>query len=130
MLSNKPWNIAAGVLIAREAGAIIVDIDGSPHSENSRATIATCPKLVADLIAEAAKTTEAKPAHCRRVLAGIRRRRGALPHPQPARRPGVRPGAGPGHRAGHRAALLAVPTERSERGCRAASWYLPRQSAP
>jgi hypothetical protein len=58
MLSNNPWDTAAGVLIAREAGAAVVDIDGSPHSMSSLATIAAGPKLVADLvelIAEAQK---------------------------------------------------------------------------
>ncbi|MFF5211121.1 inositol monophosphatase family protein [Streptosporangium sp. NPDC000396] len=29
MLSDNPWDTAAGVLIAREAGAAVVDIDGS-----------------------------------------------------------------------------------------------------
>ncbi|MEU7835857.1 inositol monophosphatase family protein [Nonomuraea sp. NPDC049129] len=58
MLSNNPWDTAAGVVIAREAGATVVDIDGSPHSMTAHATIAASPKLVADLvelIAEARK---------------------------------------------------------------------------
>jgi myo-inositol-1(or 4)-monophosphatase len=48
------------VVIAREAGAAVVDLDGSPHNMTSHATIAASPKLVADLvelIAEARKTT-------------------------------------------------------------------------
>jgi myo-inositol-1(or 4)-monophosphatase len=60
MFSNNPWDTAAGVLIAREAGATVVDIDGSPHSMSAQATIAASPKLVADLvelIAEAQKAT-------------------------------------------------------------------------
>jgi myo-inositol-1(or 4)-monophosphatase len=64
MLSNKPWDTAAGVLIAREAGATVVDLDGSPHNTNSQATIAASPKLVADLvelIAEAQKTAKPSP---------------------------------------------------------------------
>ncbi|MEV4175014.1 inositol monophosphatase [Nonomuraea sp. NPDC049709] len=59
MLSNNPWDTAAGVIIAREAGAMVVDLDGSPHSMTvAQATIAASPKLVADLvelIAEARK---------------------------------------------------------------------------
>ncbi|MEV6158325.1 inositol monophosphatase [Nonomuraea sp. NPDC052129] len=58
MLSNNPWDTAAGVVIAREAGATVVDIDGSPHTMTAHATIAASPKLVADLvelIAEARK---------------------------------------------------------------------------
>ncbi|MEO3854620.1 inositol monophosphatase family protein [Acrocarpospora sp. B8E8] len=31
LLSNNPWDTAAGVIIAREAGAHILDIDGSPQ---------------------------------------------------------------------------------------------------
>ncbi|NRQ31469.1 inositol monophosphatase [Nonomuraea sp. NN258] len=50
MLSNKPWDTAAGVIIAREAGAAVVDLDGSPHTMTSHATIAAGPGLVADLV--------------------------------------------------------------------------------
>jgi myo-inositol-1(or 4)-monophosphatase len=41
ILANKPWDTSAGVLIAREAGAYVVDSDGSPHTWSSGATIAT-----------------------------------------------------------------------------------------
>ncbi|MEU0566475.1 inositol monophosphatase family protein [Nonomuraea sp. NPDC005983] len=64
MLSNNPWDTAAGVLIAREAGATVVDIDGSPHTMTARATIAASPKLIADLvelIAEAQKAAQHNP---------------------------------------------------------------------
>ncbi|MFC4118359.1 inositol monophosphatase family protein [Nonomuraea zeae] len=50
MLSNNPWDTAAGVIIAREAGATVVDLDGSQHSMTAHATIAASPKLVADLV--------------------------------------------------------------------------------
>ncbi|GAA4195627.1 hypothetical protein GCM10022252_41790 [Streptosporangium oxazolinicum] len=50
MFSNKPWDTAAGVLIAREAGATVVDQDGSPHTMSSGATIAAGPKLLAGLV--------------------------------------------------------------------------------
>ncbi|MCQ4081304.1 inositol monophosphatase family protein [Streptomyces sp. RB6PN25] len=45
MLSNHPWDTAAGVAIAKEAGALVVDLDGSAHNENSAATIAVAPAL-------------------------------------------------------------------------------------
>lgn len=45
MLSNKPWDTAAGVAIARAAGAKVVDLDGSEHSFSSRATIAVAPGI-------------------------------------------------------------------------------------
>jgi len=46
MLSNKPWDTSAGVVIAREAGALTVDQDGSPHSFQARATIAANAKIL------------------------------------------------------------------------------------
>jgi myo-inositol-1(or 4)-monophosphatase len=51
MLGNKPWDTSAGVLIAREAGARVLDHDGSEHSQQSRSTIAVTPTLEADLMA-------------------------------------------------------------------------------
>ncbi len=59
MLSNNPWDTAAGVIIAREAGATVVDLDGSPHSMSAHATIAASPKLVADLVELIAETRKA-----------------------------------------------------------------------
>ncbi|MFI7467700.1 inositol monophosphatase family protein [Nonomuraea sp. NPDC049646] len=50
MLSNNPWDTAAGVVIAREAGALVLDLDGSPHDLSSGATVATSPALAADLL--------------------------------------------------------------------------------
>ncbi|MER5504829.1 inositol monophosphatase family protein [Streptomyces sp. NPDC002766] len=44
-LSNHPWDMAAGVAIAREAGAVVMDLDGAPHSLRSTATIAVAPGL-------------------------------------------------------------------------------------
>ncbi|WP_406443071.1 inositol monophosphatase family protein [Streptomyces sp. NBC_01613] len=44
-LSNHPWDMAAGVAIAREAGAVVMDLDGSPHGLRSTATIAVAPGL-------------------------------------------------------------------------------------
>ena len=50
MLSNKPWDTAAGSIIAQEAGARIVDADGSPHSMGSQATIGANPDLLPALL--------------------------------------------------------------------------------
>lgn len=50
LLSNKPWDVSAGVIIAREAGAVVVDADGSDHGLESSATIATSRELVGPLI--------------------------------------------------------------------------------
>jgi myo-inositol-1(or 4)-monophosphatase len=49
-LSNKPWDMAAGVIIAREAGAHVIDKDGSPHSLRSHATIGAGPELIASIM--------------------------------------------------------------------------------
>jgi fructose-1,6-bisphosphatase/inositol monophosphatase family enzyme len=34
MLANKPWDTSAGVLVAREAEARVLDHDGSEHSQS------------------------------------------------------------------------------------------------
>ncbi|OEJ22141.1 hypothetical protein AR457_40395 [Streptomyces agglomeratus] len=44
-LGNHDWDMAAGVVLAREAGAVVMDTDGSPHTPGSRTTIATAPGL-------------------------------------------------------------------------------------
>jgi myo-inositol-1(or 4)-monophosphatase len=49
-LSNKPWDMAAGVIIAREAGAHIVDKDGSLHSLQSQATVGATHQLIASVV--------------------------------------------------------------------------------
>jgi myo-inositol-1(or 4)-monophosphatase len=46
MLSNKPWDTAAGVVIAREAGPSVLDLDGTPHTFGSKATIAAGPAIM------------------------------------------------------------------------------------
>lgn len=50
MLSNKPWDTAAGVLIAREAGALVLDRYGNPHTLKSKSTVAISPRLATSLI--------------------------------------------------------------------------------
>lgn len=50
ILGNKRWDTSAGVLIAREAGAHVLDLDGSEHSTNSSATIAVTPAIKDELI--------------------------------------------------------------------------------
>lgn len=49
-LSNKPWDMAAGVIIAREAGAQVIDKDGSPHTVQSQATIGAGPELIPQVL--------------------------------------------------------------------------------
>jgi myo-inositol-1(or 4)-monophosphatase len=58
-MSNKPWDTAAGVIIAREAGAVVIDQDGSDHTSSSAATIAAAPGVAEELLALVAGTQEA-----------------------------------------------------------------------
>ncbi|MGH3769312.1 MAG: inositol monophosphatase family protein [Pseudonocardiaceae bacterium] len=44
-LGNRAWDMAAGTVIAREARAAPVDVDGAPHTTSSRFTIAAAPAL-------------------------------------------------------------------------------------
>ena len=56
MLANKPWDTAAGVAIAREAGAHVVDRNGLPHDMSAQSTVAAQPALlpaILDLVAGA-----------------------------------------------------------------------------
>jgi myo-inositol-1(or 4)-monophosphatase len=43
MLSNKPWDTAAGVVIAREAGAAVLDVAGAEHHHHSESTVSVAP---------------------------------------------------------------------------------------
>ncbi|GAB0108534.1 inositol monophosphatase family protein [Nocardia sp. JMUB6875] len=57
LLSNKPWDTAAGVVIARESGALVTDSNGDPHSLTAAHTIAAAPKIspaLLDLVQRAA----------------------------------------------------------------------------
>jgi myo-inositol-1(or 4)-monophosphatase len=44
-LGSHPWDTAAGVIIATEAGAKIVDLDGASHTLQAKATIASAQHL-------------------------------------------------------------------------------------
>ncbi|QSB17368.1 inositol monophosphatase family protein [Natronosporangium hydrolyticum] len=59
-LSNKPWDMAAGIIIAREAGAVVVDADGTEHTADSSATLAAPPALVAEVV-ELVQTASKRP---------------------------------------------------------------------
>lgn len=50
LLSNKPWDTAAGVLIVREAGAIAIDSAGNRHSWLSNETIAVSSAIADALL--------------------------------------------------------------------------------
>ncbi|MCF0096771.1 inositol monophosphatase family protein [Micromonospora sp. MH99] len=50
MLNNKPWDTAAGVVIAQEAGAQVVDLDGTAHSTCATATVGGNDLLLPDIL--------------------------------------------------------------------------------
>ena len=50
ILANKPWDTAAGVLLSREAGAVVVDATGATHGFASSETIAVSPAIADDVL--------------------------------------------------------------------------------
>lgn len=64
MLSNKPWDTVAGVLLAREAGAEVIDRHGRPHTSKSDSTVAVAPKL-RDALVELLTDAESAPSRSR-----------------------------------------------------------------
>jgi myo-inositol-1(or 4)-monophosphatase len=50
MLSNNSWDVSAGVIIAREAGALVLDANGAQHSMDSTATVGVTPGLRDELM--------------------------------------------------------------------------------
>jgi len=59
MLSNLPWDVTAGVLIAEEAGASAFDHDGSAWTHRSSFTICSIPGLVDELLPVLEEAVEA-----------------------------------------------------------------------
>jgi myo-inositol-1(or 4)-monophosphatase len=47
--ANNPWDTSAGVLLAREAGALVFDLLGTLHSYESASTVAVAPGLAQEL---------------------------------------------------------------------------------
>jgi myo-inositol-1(or 4)-monophosphatase len=46
----KPWDVAAGIIIAREAGALVTDVDGSPWTPASDGICCANPSLHAEML--------------------------------------------------------------------------------
>jgi myo-inositol-1(or 4)-monophosphatase len=60
IMANNSWDVAAGVVIARAAGAVVIDSDGTVHSPDSQHTIAANPALSRDLIQLIVASTESQ----------------------------------------------------------------------
>lgn len=52
MLSNKPWDVSAGIAIAREAGAIAHDHTGAEYSLEAKSLLVTTRQIATDLTCE------------------------------------------------------------------------------
>lgn len=50
VLSNQPLDLAAGILIAREAGALVLDSTGAEHTRAATHTIAAAPGIADQLL--------------------------------------------------------------------------------
>ncbi|MFJ5993315.1 inositol monophosphatase family protein [Lentzea sp. NPDC092896] len=50
ILSNQPLDLAAGILIAREAGALVFDSSGIQHTKESSNTVAVAPGIARQLL--------------------------------------------------------------------------------
>ncbi|GAA6524600.1 hypothetical protein IDVR_03940 [Intrasporangium sp. DVR] len=48
--SNNPWDVVAGVAIAREAGVTVTDLNGSPHTLGSTGLVAAPQALSGQLV--------------------------------------------------------------------------------
>lgn len=46
----KPWDVAAGVLMVREAGGVVTDMEGGYYSVFSRSTLATNGAIHSSLV--------------------------------------------------------------------------------
>ncbi|HMO95934.1 MAG TPA: inositol monophosphatase [Tepidiformaceae bacterium] len=51
----QPWDVAAGLILVREAGGIVTNRDGSPATIESRAVVAATPGVHADFMRLAAR---------------------------------------------------------------------------
>jgi myo-inositol-1(or 4)-monophosphatase len=60
-LRLKPWDLAAGILIAREAGALVTDMDGGDRMLESGDIVAAAPALLAPMLAIIAGERRAQP---------------------------------------------------------------------
>ena len=54
----KPWDAAAGIIIAREAGAVVTAIDGSPVHFDNTTVIAANPVLHTQILNQLTKETK------------------------------------------------------------------------
>jgi myo-inositol-1(or 4)-monophosphatase len=49
LLTNRPWDTAAGVLLVREAGGVVTDLAGAEHTVSSANVLSAAPGIAAEL---------------------------------------------------------------------------------
>jgi myo-inositol-1(or 4)-monophosphatase len=59
IFGGKPWDIAAGIVLVREAGGVVTDGRGSRHSFHAASTVATSPELLGSVLDLIGRTGEA-----------------------------------------------------------------------
>ena len=87
----KPWDMAAGVVILREAGALVTDVDGAPWTAHSESICCANPALHAEMLAViggASRRPRAAP-RWRLASACASTRASPRPRPRPASMPEV-----------------------------------------
>ena len=50
IFGGKAWDVAAGVILVREAGGIVIDAIGAKHTLSSASTIAASPQLAGQVL--------------------------------------------------------------------------------
>lgn len=57
-LKLKPWDVAAGILLVREAGGTVSDFDGAPVSLSGGRIVASNGRIQAEMVAKLAETRQ------------------------------------------------------------------------
>jgi myo-inositol-1(or 4)-monophosphatase len=61
IFGGKPWDIAAGIVLVREAGGVVADALGSWHTFRSTSTVATSPDLLGQVLDLIGRTSATAP---------------------------------------------------------------------
>ena len=50
IFGGKPWDVAAGIILVREAGGTVTDAHGFRHTFGTTSMVATSPKLLGEIL--------------------------------------------------------------------------------
>jgi myo-inositol-1(or 4)-monophosphatase len=62
IFGGKPWDLAAGVILVREAGGIVIEAMGAKHTLSSASAIAASPQLAGQVLDVMPRPDEGPPA--------------------------------------------------------------------